>query len=801
MVGPFRFEGANATAAECLNKTLGGQVIGKASAMGTTSTHKTACILCYVNCGLEVEMDGPRITKVRGDRENPRSRGYLCQKAARIPYYTQDFHRLTTPLRRTKSGDYEAIEWETAIREISEKLDSIRKEHGGSAFGYYGGGSQGNALGAPYGLGLMRAMGSSLFFNALAQEKTGDYWVNGKLFGSQMCHTAEDVEHAELFVVLGCNPWMANGFLRARDEIKTIHKDVARRMIVIDPRRTEVAELADLHLSLRPGTDAFLLGAILALIVRKDGEAREFLAERTIGFEEVRDALLKIPVDEWIAAADVPRRDVDKAVEMILNAGSMSVRVDVGLQQARNSTLNSYLEKLLFLLTGNFAKPGCNGIHTWLAPLIGHSKPNDLAPVTGQLKIAGLLPPNTLPAHILTDHPERMRAMVVDSANPANTAANTKLVEQAFKSLELLVVIDIAMTESARCAHYVLPAANQYEKWECAFFNYEYPNNFFHLRPPLLSPPEGTLVEAEIYTRLSRSMGDMPSDAVLADLREKAASDRPSFANSFKDLIRSNKAYAGAASSILYETLGKTLPRGAEHVAALWPVAHRCAADIPDAVRSAGIEGEGFDLGENLFEQMLSQPSGFTFSRIAYDKTWDLIRHPDQKVRLAIPEMLDWLAGLKASDVQPDPDFPLMLIAGQRRHYNANQIIRNPRWRKNDPEGALHLHPTDLAASGGQDGGWMVVETKVGRIVTRVGTDPTLRLGQASLPHGFGQVFDLPRGQVTVGPRLNVLTDCDDCDPLTKTPHHKNVAIRITPAGVEEIAAMERQLELIAEIA
>ncbi len=128
----------------------------------------------------------------------------------------------------------------------------------------------------------------------------------------------------------------------------------------------------------------------------------------------------------------------------------MTVRVDVGLQQARNSTLNSYLEKLLFLITGIFAKRGCNGLHTWLQPMWGHSQPDEVVPVTGQLKIAGLLPTNTLPAHILTDHPERMRALFVDSGNPANSVTNTALVEQAFKALELLVVIDIAMTETAR---------------------------------------------------------------------------------------------------------------------------------------------------------------------------------------------------------------------------------------------------------------------------------------------------------------------------------------------------------------
>jgi anaerobic selenocysteine-containing dehydrogenase len=183
-------------------------------------------------------------------------------------------------------------------------------------------------------------MSASLHFTALSQEKTGDFWVNGKLFGSQNCHTAEDVDNTDLLVVLGCNPWMANGFARARDAIKAIRKDSARKLLVIDPRRTEVAEDADLHLRLRPGTDAYLLGAILSLIVRRGGEAKEFLAQRTVGFETVRDALLQVPVDDWIRAADVPRAQVEEAVDMILAAPSMTVRVDVGMQQraTRRST-------------------------------------------------------------------------------------------------------------------------------------------------------------------------------------------------------------------------------------------------------------------------------------------------------------------------------------------------------------------------------------------------------------------------------------------------------------------------------
>ena len=763
-------------------------------AMAQSATHKTACILCYVNCGVEVETVGREITRVRGDRDNPKSKGYICQKAGRIPFYTNNLgHRITSPLRRRPDGGFDEIDWDTAIAEIAGKLNAIRSRHGGYAFGFYGGGGQGNTLAGPYGLSVMRAMGSSLHFTALSQEKTGDFWVNGRLFGGQNCHTAEDVDNTDLLVVLGCNPWMANGFARARDAIKAIRKDGARRLLVIDPRRTEVAEDADLHLRPRPGTDAFLLGAILSLIVRRGGEARDFLAERTVGFDIVREALLKVPVDDWVRAADVAPADVDAAVDMILAAPSMTVRVDVGLQQARNSTLNSYLEKLLFLLTGNFAKSGGNGLHTWLAPMWGHSRPGDVAPVTGQMKIAGLTPPNDLPAHILTDHPERMRALFVDSGNPANSVTNTALVEQALDALELVVTVDVAMTETARHSHYVLPAANQYEKWENTLFNLDYPHNYFHLRAPLFEPLAGTLPEPEIYTRLLRAMGDMPDDATLADLRRTAVEDRPAFSAAFREVLRSHPRFAAAAPSILYETLGRSLPDGADAAAAWWLGAHKCAADLGDAVRRAGIEGEGFELGENLFAAVLSSRSGLAFTHLEYDETWSLLRHADRKVHLAAPELLDWLARLDPADAEPDPDYPLMLIAGQRRHYNANQIIRDPRWRKNDPGGALHLHPEDLEATGGVAGDWMAVVTRIGRIVVRAEADDALRRGQASLPHGYGQIYDTKAGPVTVGPRLNIITDCDDCDPIARTPYHKNVAIRVEPATIAEIRLMEEQ--------
>ena len=233
---------------------------------------KTACNLCYINCGIEVLIDNERIAKVRGDRDNPKSLGYLCNKAARIPYYAHHRDRLTTPLRRRADGGFDAIDWDTAIVEIASRLRDLVDRHGGNSLALYGGGGQGNHAGGAYATAMMRGLGSRHVFNALSQEKTGDFWVNGHMFGSQTCHTAEDVHHCDLLFVIGANPWIAHGFPNARDQLNQIRKDPARRMIVIDPRRTETAEMADLHLAVRPGADAFLLGAILATLVRRDAD-------------------------------------------------------------------------------------------------------------------------------------------------------------------------------------------------------------------------------------------------------------------------------------------------------------------------------------------------------------------------------------------------------------------------------------------------------------------------------------------------------------------------------------------------
>jgi anaerobic selenocysteine-containing dehydrogenase len=721
--------------------------------------------------------------RIRGDKRHPVSEGYLCQKAQRLNYYQNHRDRLTSPLRRREDGSFEEISWETAIQEIAAKLVYLRDTFGGRSLAYFGGGGQGNHLAGPYGKALRTAMQTRNYYSALAQEKTGGFWVDGRLYGRQNCHPTEDVERAQVVVFIGTNPWQSHGIRNARQVLREIKSNPDKEMIVIDPRRTETAEMADLHLQLRPGADAYLLAALLAIIAREGREAREFLDARTSGFAAVREALVEVPIEDFIRRAGVAADDVYKAAWMISDARSCAVRTDLGIEQTLNSTLNSYLRALLYLITGNFAREGGNNLHTALVPIIGHSMEGDgqqRSPVTGFPFIANMLPPNILPAEILSDHPERIRGLVVDSANPMVTMADTKAYREAMTKLDLLVVIDVAMTETARMAHYVLPASSQFEKWEATFFTMEFPENAFHLRKPLFEPLTGTLAEPEIYTRLIEAMGALPSE--FPELAEAAKRGRMDFAVAFQIFLKANPGLADYAPLILYRTLGPTLPEGADAAAYLWATAHQFARRNAEAVRRAGHTGEGPMLGENLFEAILSSRSGVVFSVNDYEETWKFIKHTDGLIHLEIPEMLDALRALDPSEPMASTDYPFILAAGERRSYNANTIYRDPDWRKTDREGALRLHPEDAEELGLKDGQWARCESRRGSVTVRVEVCDSVLRGQVTLPHGYG--MEHPDGEGSrrrTGAHINELTASEDRDPVAGTPYHKFVPVRLSP--------------------
>ncbi|OBG99574.1 molybdopterin oxidoreductase [Mycobacterium sp. E2699] len=736
----------------------------------TTDWQPTACILCECNCGIVVQVEDGRLARIRGDKAHPGSQGYTCNKALRLDHYQNNRARLTAPMRRRPDGTFEEIDWDTAIVEIAEGFKQIRDTYGGDKIFYYGGGGQGNHLGGAYSGAFLKALGSRYRSNALAQEKTGEAWVDAQLYGG---HTRGEFEHAEVSVFVGKNPWMSQSFPRARVVLNEIAKDPARSMIVIDPVLTDTAKMADFHLRARPGTDAWCLAALAAVLVQENLCNEVFLAQHVHGADAVRAALRDVPVADYAQRCGVDEELLRAAARRIGTAGSVAVFEDLGVQQAPNSTLCSYLNKMLWILTGNFAKKGGQHLHSSFAPLF--STVSGRTPVTGAPVIAGLIPSNAVPEEILTDHPDRFRAMIVESANPAHSLANSAACREAFQSLELMVVVDVAMTETARLAHYVLPAASQFEKCEATFFNFEFPANTFQLRRPLLPPLPGTLPEPEIWARLVRALGVL-DDAELRPLHEAARRGRQSYTEAFLTAVASNPTMAKLVPYVLYETLGPTLPDGLAGAAAAWGLAQKTAMAYPEAVRRAGHAD-----GNALFDAILDNPSGVTFTRHEYQDDFGLIGHADHKIALEIPEMLDELRALAATPPRlTTPEFPIVLSVGERRAYTANDIFRDPSWRKRDADGALRVSVEDAQDLGLVDGARARISTAAGSAEATVEITETMLAGHASLPNGFGLDYvDDDGNVVTPGVAPNALTSTQWRDPYAGTPWHKHVPARI----------------------
>lgn len=730
----------------------------------------TACILCECNCGIVVQTEGRTLARIRGDKEHPASQGYTCNKALRLDHYQNGRGRLTSPLRRRADGSYEEIDWDTAIVEIAEGFKHIRDTYGGDKIFYYGGGGQGNHLGGAYSGAFLKALGSKYRSNALAQEKTGEAWVDAQLYGG---HTRGEFEHAEVSVFIGKNPWMSQSFPRARVVLNEIAKDPRRSMIVIDPVVTDTAKMADFHLRVRPGTDAWCLAALAAVLVQEKLCDEAFLAEHVHGVDAVRAVLSDVPVAEYAQRCGVDEELLRAAARRVATAGSVAVFEDLGVQQAPNSTVCSYLNKMLWILTGNFAKKGSQHLHSSFAPLF--STVSGRTPVTGAPVIAGLVPGNVVPEEILTDHPNRFRAMIVESSNPAHSLADSAACRAAFQSLELLVVIDVAMTETARLAHYVLPAASQFEKCEATFFNLEFPHNSMQLRHPLFPPLPGTLPEPEIWARLVRALG-VVSDDDLRPLHEAAAQGRQAYTEAFLGAVAGNPTLARVLPYVLYETLGPTLPDGLAGAAALWGQAQKTAMTYPDAVRRAGHAD-----GNALFDAILGSPSGVTFTVHNYEDDFALIGHSDHKISLEIPEMLSDIRALAdVPDRLTTDELPIVLSVGERRAFTANDIFRDPSWRKRDADGALRVSVEDAQALGLHDGGRARITTAAGSAEATVEITETMLPGHAALPNGFGLDYVGEDGRTVVpGVAPNALTSTKWRDPYAGTPWHKHVPARV----------------------
>jgi len=470
--------------------------------------------MCAVCCGLEVKVESNRIVKVRPDKESPISEGYVCRKGMNIAYHEHNADRLLYPMKKV-GGKFERISWDQAISEIADKLKKILQEHGPRSLASVGGGGEFNFYQARFLAGFVQALGSRYLYSSANQEFSGRYWAHGLTFGSQLLDLVPDYENTDMLMAVGWNGMMSHHIPQARKVLTRISKDPDKLLVVIDPRRSETAKIADIHLALRPGTDALLLKSMIAIILKEGMHNQEYIDQHVNGFKEIQIWFTGFDVSAALKVCELAYDPVFLVCREFTRRKSC-MRDDLGILMNRHSALVSHLLVVLLSICGRIGVPGGD----YLAGGKMYSDPNNpktwRTAVTDIPAIAGMFPPNVMPEEIANDRPDRLRAAFVMGANPLRSYADTTAYEAAFEQLDLLVVTEIVMSETAALAHYVLPCKSTYESWSPADAlipsktDEGFLNVISRLRRPVVEV-EGEQKEAgEIFALLADAMGLVP---------------------------------------------------------------------------------------------------------------------------------------------------------------------------------------------------------------------------------------------------------------------------------------------------
>lgn len=738
--------------------------------------HKTGCVLCAQNCGLEVFVENGRMTKVRPDKANPRSKGYACRKGLNVIYHQYPADRLSEPLKRV--GDhFEPISWDQALGEIAEKLQTLVKQYGPRCLAYMGGSSQGGQTETTFGLGLIRALGSQYYYSSAGQEFSGSWWVFGRMTGKQYNVMIPDETAADMLVAWGWNGMQSHQMPRAPIVLTEFAKNPDKKLIVVDPRKSETAAIADIHIAVRPGTDALLIKAMIAIILEENRQNQAYLDAHVDGWERIRQWFENF---DTCSALDVCQLDTEQVRDVcrLMTTRRWCFHPDLGIYMGRHSTLNSYLLNILGAVCGILGVRGGNVIPGMVMPMGFHADERDdktwrtvgtkMPPVA-----AGAFPPAVMPEEILNDHPERLRAVLVSACNPLRAYPDTQAYQKAFRELKLLVVNDIVMSETARLAHYVLPCRTFYESWDVSFFPWTYPEVYFQIRRPVVAPPENCLEASQIFTGLADRMGLIPE--IPDELRLAAEGNRMAFGAKLMEYGAKMPQALSRMPFVLAKTLGEAWDSAAK--AAVWGLLMTAPKAFRKNAARAGF-ASGFDQGERIFQVLLDKPEGIWIGRADADNPMDGIRTPSGKIEVFIPELEKEVVALtpenEAKNLTMPDDFPLILNAGRHTKYNANTLMRNPEWNRGKRACTVAVSPADAEVSGFADGQQVRVSTAAGSAVGEIEISDQVRPGMVLIPHGFGLIYE---GSV-YGINVNSLTKNTHRDPIG-TPLHRFVPCRI----------------------
>ena len=716
----------------------------------------TYCRICEVTCGLVATVEDGRVTKLRPDPDHVVSRGYSCPKGLAAHELTHDPDRVLHPMKRTASG-WERISWEQAIGEIGAKLNAIRAAHGPDAIALYTGNPSGYAYAHRiYSANWMKALGSRNSYGAGSQDNLADFLAAYFLYGASFRQPIPDVDRARYLLVVGTNPLVSQGTLVHMVDAKARLRGVVERggkIVVLDPRRSETARIASEHHFIRPGTDAFLLLAMIRTILVEGLENREFLAANASDVDWLRTLVAAFTPER---AAEATGVEAETVVRLAREFATSPAACAFGRAVCSPfGTIQAWALDVLNVVTGNVDRPGGAVFSDGLVDLAATVKQLGLdgygehrSRTRNLPGVLGELPAGCLAEEITTPGPGKIRAMVVTAGNPVVSIANGNALAEAMRELECTVVIDLYMSETAALADYVLPAATWLEREDFPVFHVNLSTEPYSQWTDAVIPKLGECKEEwEIFTLLGDAMG-------LTYL-----------ANPVAHWLRRGLKLFGREFS----------PR--------W---------IIDGMIRTGPMGDKYlpwSNGWNV-DRLREHPHGVKLGEIRTGILREKLMTADKRVHLRSDDIGREAERLLAEALPTTPDFPFQLI-GRRDLRSNNSWLRNlPKLMRGDRDRRLRLHPDDAGRIGLVDGEVVRVRSRVGAVDAEVRITDEIMPGIVSLPHGWSDGVETHRRVVAElgrGPNCNELIDHREIEPLAGMAWLNGF-----PVAVEKITAASR---------
>ncbi|MEO6775350.1 MAG: molybdopterin-dependent oxidoreductase [Kofleriaceae bacterium] len=722
------------------------------------------CPLCEACCGLELGIEGDRVISVRGHAADVASHGFICPKGAVLGELHDDPDRLRAPLVK-RDGRHVEVTWDEAFAEIERRLVPILAR-GRDAVAVSLGNPTAHKFGLLlYGARLGRALATKNIYSASTLDQMPKQLACGLMFGHWLSVPVPDLARTELLVVLGANPVVSNGSMWTVPDFRGKAKAMQARggtLIVIDPRRTETAALADRHVFIRPGGDAFLLLAIANVLVAERLVKLGRLADHVAGLDDFATAVAPFTPARVAARCGIAADQIAELARTIAAANRAAVYGRIGTCTQEYGTLASWLVDAINVLTGNldapggamFAKAAAFAANTLGTPGRGKgiTTGRRRSRVSGAPEVFGELPMGCLAEEIETSGEGQIRALVTVASNPVLSAPNGARLARALAGLELVISLDIYLNETTRHADVILPGLSPLED---AHYDVAFPQlawrNTARFSPAVLPRPDRP-AEWELLLRLTAiAMGR----GAAADL--DALDDELTAA----DVRRTAGPFAEPMLAAVKEL------RGPERVLELalraGPYGDRFG-QVPDGLSLARLRAhpEGIDLGELA-------------PRIP-----EVLRTPSGKIELAPAMLVADLARLTADLERPVPE---LVVIGRR------QLRSNNSWMHNLPtlaagrfRGTALVHPSDAARHGIANGARAELVRGDRTITIEVELSDHMMPGVISVPHGWGHDVPGTRMQVAAarpGANLNALFDEALRDPLSGNAVLGGVAVEL----------------------